>query len=124
MPLKASDIRSNPTQAGTEGVSLSLAAILQPQAANQEQTEAKPDPQKTGAHPHTYLELGVDKVASAFVSDREKRQDIDHYAGQFLTSAALFSKGKVGIAGTLVLYGLATASPETSASRQACDFAG
>lgn len=73
--------------------------------------------------PHTYVELGVDKVASIFVADKDKRANIDHYASQFLTSAALFSKGKVGIAGTVVLYGLATASPENSLTQQATDFA-
>jgi beta-amylase len=85
--------------------------------SHQDQSQVK------AQQPHTYVELGVDKVASIFVADKDKRASIDHYASQFLTSAALFSQGKVGIAGTLVLYGLATASPENSLTQQATDFA-
>jgi len=79
-------------------------------------------PEPEGRH-LSYLETGIDKVAGLVVSDKDTRQTIDHYGSQFLTTAALFARGKVGVVGTIVLYGLANASPDSKPLDTAEDFA-
>lgn len=73
--------------------------------------------------PKSYLEQGVDCVTAPFISNDKLRENVDHYAGQFIKTATLFTGGKVGIAGALLAYGLDQASPNTAAMQQVEDFA-
>jgi beta-amylase len=73
--------------------------------------------------PMSYLETGVDKAWSLVISDKDTRKTADHYSCEFLTTAALFAGGKVGLASTLVLYGLNSARPDSKAINQVEDFA-
>jgi beta-amylase len=82
-------------------------------------------------HPHkaveqpsssSYLEAGIDKVASLVVSDKETRKTIDHYGSEILTTAALFAGGKKALVGTALLYGLANTSTNDTAAQAAADF--
>ncbi len=57
------------------------------------------------------------------ITDKNTRQNIDHYGSELLTTAALFAGGRVGIAATVVLYGLSSASPTEKWADQAEDFA-
>jgi hypothetical protein len=59
----------------------------------------------------SYLDSGVNLVTQHLVGDNEKRDTINHYAGEFLKTAALFTPGKIGVIGTVALHGLAQASP-------------
>lgn len=73
--------------------------------------------------PKNYLETGIDSLASLVITDQEVRDEIDHYGSNFLTTAALFARGNVGIVGTALMYGLANTGPETpSAADQVKDF--
>lgn len=71
----------------------------------------------------SYLEKGVDKAVSLVISDEKLRKDVDHYGTEIIKTAALFTRGKYGAIGTVALYGLASASPESPIARQAEDFA-
>lgn len=71
----------------------------------------------------SYLETGVSAVTSVFVSDEATRDTISHYGSEFLKTAALFAGRKVGVVGTIAMYGLAQASPHDKWSDQAKDFA-
>jgi beta-amylase len=73
--------------------------------------------------PTSYLEKGVDAVVGLAVKDDKLRKEVDHYGVEFVKTAALFTRGKYGALGTVALYGLASASPETSIARQAEEFA-
>lgn len=73
---------------------------------------------------HTsYLENGVHAVSSRIFSSKETQKTVDHYGSEFLKTAALFGRGNAGLIGTVVIYGLSQASPETSAEEQVIDFA-
>lgn len=82
----------------------------------------KPDTAHLLEPPKSYLEKGVDAVTSTVIKDDKLRKDVDHYSVEFIKTAALFTRGKYGAIGTLAIYGLASASPETSLGRQAEDF--
>ncbi|MFA6559595.1 MAG: hypothetical protein WCT03_24435, partial [Candidatus Obscuribacterales bacterium] len=71
----------------------------------------------------SYLEKGVDKAVGLVISDEKLRKEVDHYGTELIKTAALFTRGKYGAIGTVALYGLASASPDTSLARQAEDFA-
>jgi hypothetical protein len=71
----------------------------------------------------SYLEKGVDKAVGLVIADEKLRREVDHYGTELIKTAALFTRGKYGAIGTVALYGLASASPETSLARQAEDFA-
>ena len=84
----------------------------------------------SGSQPHksvepassSYLEAGIDKVASLVVSDKDTRRTIDHYGSEILTTAALFAGGKKALVGTALLYGLANTSTNDTAAQAAADF--
>lgn len=71
----------------------------------------------------SYLETGVNAITKNFIADSSSRDTVNHYAGEFLKTAALFTPGKIGVIGTVALSGLAQASPTDSLSLQAEDFA-
>jgi beta-amylase len=71
----------------------------------------------------SYLDSGVNLVTQHLVGDNEKRDTINHYAGEFLKTAALFTPGKIGVIGTVALHGLAQASPADALGLQAQDMA-
>ncbi len=71
---------------------------------------------------HTYLENAVDSTLSLVVKDEAKRKDLDHLGTEFIKTAALFSGGKIGIATTMVAYGLDKASPEDKPMERVTDF--
>jgi hypothetical protein len=72
--------------------------------------------------PRSYLEHGIDKVASLAISDDSTRAKVDHYAGEVLKTAALFASGRLGMSSAALLYGLDQASPDTKWSQQLADF--
>ncbi len=72
--------------------------------------------------PQSYLEKGVDVVTSQFISDASLRTTVDHYAGDFIKTASLFTGGKAGMVGAVLAYGLDQASPDTPLSQQIEDF--
>ncbi|MBU6452290.1 MAG: family 14 glycosylhydrolase [Cyanobacteria bacterium REEB67] len=75
------------------------------------------------AKPISYLEEGIDKVASLAISDKETRRTVDHYGSELLTTAALFAGGRRGLVATAALYGLANTNSSESAVHTAEDFA-
>jgi beta-amylase len=82
-------------------------------------------PARDTAHnaPMSYLEEGIDKVASVVISDTETRRTVDHYGSELLTTAALFAGGRRGLVATAALYGLANTNSSESAVHTAEDFA-
>ncbi|MFN8554030.1 MAG: family 14 glycosylhydrolase [Candidatus Obscuribacterales bacterium] len=72
--------------------------------------------------PQSYLEKGVDLVTSRLISDNSLRMSVDHYAGDFIKTASLFTGGKAGMVGAVLAYGLGQASPDTPLSQQVEDF--
>ena len=70
----------------------------------------------------SYLETGVNAVTSHLISDTKLREEVNHYASGFFTTASLFTGGKIGIVGTALTYGLAQARPDSTFSEQAQDF--
>lgn len=77
---------------------------------------------KAAEPPQSYLEKGVDLVSSRFISDKGLRTSVDHYAGDFIKTASLFTGGKAGMVGAVLAYGLGQASPDTPLSQQVEDF--
>ncbi|MBI2809769.1 MAG: family 14 glycosylhydrolase [Candidatus Melainabacteria bacterium] len=70
-----------------------------------------------------YLETGVDAVTSCFIKDEKSRDTVDHFAGSFIKTAALFTGGKAGLIGTAAIYGLSKACPDKAVGEQFTDFA-
>jgi len=70
----------------------------------------------------SYLDKGVDLVTGLVIKDEKLRHEVDHYAGELIKTTALFTRGKGGAIGTLALYGVASASPDTSFGQQLEDF--
>src|SRR5215470_8123320 len=65
------------------------------------------------AQPRSWLDWGFDKALSPFIHNQDTRATVGHYGGEFLKTASLFTGGKLGIAATLITYGLGQASPDT-----------
>lgn len=76
-----------------------------------------------GSEHKSYLETGVNAVTSTFIGDKKLRDEVNHYASGFFTTASLFAGGKAGIVGTALTYGLAQARPDSTALEQVQDFA-
>ncbi len=111
---------------GIDGVNLNAAAdVLTKPHTTPASARAMFDSHPKSGHdaPMSYLETGVDKGWSLFIDDKERRKTVDHYSCEFLTTAALFAGGKVGLAGTIVLYGLNSAKPDSKVIDQIEDFA-
>lgn len=70
-----------------------------------------------------YLETGIDAVTSCFIKDENWRQSVDHLAGSFVKTAALFTGGKGALIGTAAIYGLSKACPDKPVGEQLTDFA-
>ncbi|HEY9719140.1 MAG TPA: family 14 glycosylhydrolase [Trichormus sp.] len=95
------------------------------QKAGQPTQDANYQDQPSAAPPEThksYIETAVDVALKPVLKDKETRDVWDHRANEFAKTAALFAGGRFGIGATLLVYGLAQASPETGATRQAEDF--
>lgn len=80
--------------------------------------QATPDRPKDS---RSYLDRAIDKVASNVVDDKATREQVTHYTGEILKNAALFSRGKVGVASVVVAYGLDAANPDTPFKTQVLD---
>lgn len=70
-----------------------------------------------------YIETGVDAVTSCFIGDRERRDSVDHFAGSFIQTAALFTGGRSAFIATAAIYGLSKACPDAPVGEQLTDFA-
>jgi len=70
----------------------------------------------------SYIESAVDFALKPMIKDSQTRDVWDHRANEFAKTAALFAGGRFGIGATLLVYGLAQASPETGGLQQAEDF--
>jgi beta-amylase len=77
---------------------------------------------KAADPPQSYLEKGADLITSRFIQDKSLRTSVDHYAGDFIKTASLFTGGKAGMVGAVLAYGLGQASPDTPLSQQVEDF--
>lgn len=69
----------------------------------------------------SYLDRAIDKVASTVVDDKATREQVTHYSGEILKTAALFSRGRVGMAGVVLAYGLDAANPDDDFKTQILD---
>ncbi|MBI4533390.1 MAG: hypothetical protein HY711_05525 [Candidatus Melainabacteria bacterium] len=81
--------------------------------------------QKQTTRLRTGQTVDVGAVNAAIKSDRERlglRQEIDHYAGGFLKTTALFMRGKLGLAGTVAIYALDQMNPEDNVKNQLADL--
>lgn len=74
-------------------------------------------------HSGSYLRTGIDSVSSLVIKDDETRKAVNHYGAEFVKTASLFAGGKLGLASTIVSYGLDQAKPGTALSTQATEFA-
>lgn len=70
-----------------------------------------------------YVETGIDALTCCFISDQERRESVDHFAGSFIKTAALFTGGKAALIGTAAIYGLSKACPDKPVGEQFTDFA-
>lgn len=70
----------------------------------------------------SYLHEALNTVTSRLITDDAKRETANHLGGEFLKTAALFSKGKFGVATTVLTYGLDKASRDTTTSEKVADF--
>lgn len=69
------------------------------------------------------LEAGIDKVTSNIVSNKETRDQVNHYTAEFLKTASLFAKPKVGVASAAVLYGFDNVKTDQDLTTGSIDFA-
>ncbi len=72
--------------------------------------------------PTSYLDRTVDSLAATVVSDTKTRADITHYTGEFLKTAALFSRGEGALLFSALAYGLDQARPDSPFLEQLADF--
>lgn len=86
-------------------------------------TTAQPVSHAAAPQRHSYLDTGVNAITSHFIADDGQRNTVNHYAGEFLKTAALFTPGKLGLIGTVALQGLAQASPTDALTTQVEDMA-
>lgn len=79
---------------------------------------------ETAPHKSSYLEKGVNAVTSLIITDEKKRDVVNHYGCEFIKTASLFGRGKIGMAATLLAYGADQANPDDQSKwGQAADFA-
>jgi hypothetical protein len=71
----------------------------------------------------SYLGLAVDSVTSPFVSDADTQSQVRMYGSNFVKAAALFLRGRLGLAGTIGSYALDQMRPGDSATEQITDLA-
>lgn len=69
------------------------------------------------------LKSGIDKITSTVITNDETRASVNHYGAEFLKTASLFSAGKVGLASTILAYGLDQAKAGDDLTVQVQDFA-
>jgi hypothetical protein len=69
------------------------------------------------------LEAGIDSVSGRFIDDKDTRKQFNHYTGEFLKTASLFARPKVGMASAVVLYGLDSVKTDADTLTGATDFA-
>ena len=62
----------------------------------------------------TVLKAGAEKLASVLTSDPQMQEEIAHYAAAGLKTAALFLRGRVGLAASVGLFALDEANPYDS----------
>jgi hypothetical protein len=72
-------------------------------------------------HKQSYLKSFVDTFAAPFCSNPETRSEVDNYGAEFLKTATLFLRGRLGLAGSVVSYGLDQARPGDTLSEQLSD---
>lgn len=105
-----SEISERPlSQTATESILANSTLLVQ---------QTIPEPPKDS---RSYLDRAIDKVASTVVEDKATREQVTHYTGEILKNAALFSRGKVGVASVVLAYGLDSANPDTSFKTQVLD---
>jgi hypothetical protein len=75
------------------------------------------------AQRRSYLRTAINAGSSCIISSEETRDRVNQLGADFIKTASLFTRGKLGIAGTVVAYGLDQASPQESLGAQAADFA-
>jgi hypothetical protein len=71
----------------------------------------------------SYLQTVINAGSSSIISNAETRDNVNRMGADFIKTASLFTRGKLGIAGTFIAYGLDQASPDESLGAQAADFA-
>jgi hypothetical protein len=71
----------------------------------------------------SYVQTALRDVTSVFTSNQNTQSEVSHYGAGFLKTAALFMPGRIGLAGSIILGGLDSASPNSSGSAQIADFA-
>lgn len=72
-------------------------------------------------HKPSYLGAVVDSLAAPFVSDQKTLSEVELYGTNFIKSATLFLRGRLGVAGTLASYALDQMRPGDSAATQLAD---
>jgi len=71
----------------------------------------------------TMLESTIDMATSHVVSDNETRKQVNHYSAEFLKTASLFARPKVGVASAVVLYGMDNVHTDQDLMNGSIDFA-
>ncbi len=97
----------------------SVSAIMQEHLADANALYQKANPVQ--APKKSYLAEGMEGLASLAFKDENTRQEVAHYGGEFLKTAALFAPGKVGIAATLLTYGADKACRQDTFLTQGAD---
>lgn len=125
LPAKGKTVEQNQPPEGAQNQALDAAnqnvsAIMYAHLAEASDLYIKANPAPKPRH--SYLENAVDGALSIAVKDEAQRKEYDHLGTEFLKTAALFSRGKIGVATTLVTYGLDKASPDDTPMQRAADF--
>ncbi|MBA3993586.1 MAG: hypothetical protein C0469_08670 [Cyanobacteria bacterium DS2.3.42] len=116
LPEKGRSVDGNTAPEGAQSVSAIMHSHLA--EANSLYNRANPPV----APKESYLAKVIDSGTSLLIEDEHMRKEVDHYAGEFLKTGSLFARGKVGVAATLLTYGLDKACPQDDAKTQAIDF--
>lgn len=116
MPEKGHPVDQNHPEQGAQ----SAAAILHSHLAEANSLYSLANP--PAVKKESYLAKAIDGGASLVIKDEHLRKEVDHYTAEFLKTGSLFARGKVGVAATLLTYGLDKACPEDDVKTQAIDF--
>jgi hypothetical protein len=109
---------NNPLGINSDNSAL-YAAAMQQRLASASVTNINTAPD---AHNRSYLEYGVNLVTAPFIHDQQTRDTVNQYGAEFFKTAALFATGRTGLFGSLAVYGLSQASPDTPILQQGEDF--
>lgn len=86
------------------------------------QLNPKKEPAFEDPHAKSYLRTGINSVTSLAIENDETRTAVNHYTAEFVKTASLFAGGRLGLASTLLTYGLDQASPYSDLKTQAAEF--